>query len=460
MRKNVLHKGVICIALLLVCCFTSCAPQSNVSLELPEEDGAEEITVALCYYEPEHVKAAAKEFELKTGVKVNIKNYLDLSGEASHEVVNEDTGETREITTVEGDLGVSHYRETALAELLSGTGADIYDVAGLDFQNLGERKLLYNLKNWVQQEPELSDENVFQNLLFATEKDDALYAIPVGFTAFVMCTSTDTPDLGEQPMTWEQFFERTKDFPRNGLLLAEDDANIFLKRFYAREKSFIDEKNKTQSLNSTEMVALLKQCKQWSEEGLCSSLNSPDESFEHTPLFSERIFRNFDTILLGELPPDYPDPIKIYPLPSDAEDYKPSYEAILTMLFAINGSSEKQRTAWEFLKFMYSEEAQKHFIVEFPLNRNAFNDSIESGMELLQADLVRQGLSKIENLDVKQVRSNAIKFTENIDSVTYHTPIHTIIDDISKEYFYDKISAEEAAKKMADKVGLYLKEQS
>ena len=443
-----LHKGMICIALLLVvCCLTGCNSQRNTT-ELPEEDGAEEITISLCYADPDYINMVAKEFEKQTGVKVNVKNYLDLS-----KTTYDSSGK---IIEVSNDLGLSKYRETALAELLSGTGADIYDVAGLDFQNLGERNLLCNIKNWVEPEPELSDENVFQSILCLVEENNALYAVPFGYMAYVMETSTDTPDLGDQPMTWEEFFEKAKDFPRNGFVTSDNAWVIFWKRFYVREGTFIDEKTKTQSLNSSEMIALLEQCKQWQDEGLCPGLADGNKNLKDSVLFFGTSFNYYNAVLLGELPPDYPDPKKIYLFPSDAK----KNEASVNSLLAINASSEKRRTAWEFMKFMLSEEMQKRLNVEFPLNRNAFNDRIESWLESFQADLVGQGLSKIENLNIEQIKTNALEFVESIDSVGYHTPIRMIVRDISEEYFYGKISAEEAAKKMADKVGLYLKEQS
>jgi len=425
---------IVFVAIVILFCasLVSCS-QNGVSLELPEEDGAEEITISLCQYEPDTIKAAAKRFELETGVKVNIQNSFDLSGG--------------------NDLGRTKYQETALTELMSGTGADIYDVAGLDFQNLGTRKMLCNMKNWVDQTPELSDEKLFSNIFRFTEKDDALYAIPTGFYVYVLGASEDAPDLGEQPITWEQFFERTKDTPRNGPVFSNTDTYIFIRRFAVRESTFIDEKNKTQSLDSPEMVTLLEQCKQWSEEGLCTASMDADEGVTPTPLFTDIMLRHFACVLLSDLPYNYPESInsikKIYPLPSDSEA---GNEANISTLFAINGSSKKQRTAWEFLKFLYSEDVQKYFVVEFPVNRNAFNYFIEHGVRGLNVEM--------KDEDVEQVKADATKLVENIDSATYQTPIHTIIIEIADDYFDNKISAEEAAKKIADKVGLYLKEQS
>ena len=429
-KKNTIV--IIAIVILFCASLVSCN-QNGVSSELPEEDGAEEITISLCQYEPDNIKTAAKRFELETGVKVNIQNSFDLSDG--------------------NDLGRTKYGETALIELMSGTGADIYDVAGLDFQNLGTRKMLCNMKNWVEQTPELSDEKLFSNIFHLTEKDDALYAIPTGFYVYVLGASADAPDLGEQPITWEQFFERTKDTPRNGSVFSNTDTYIFTSRFAVRESTFIDEKNKTQSLNSPEMVSLLKQCKQWSEEGLCSTSMDAGEGVTPTPLFTDIMLRHFACVLLRDLPYNYPESInsikKIYPLPSDSEA---GNEANISTLFAINAASKKQRTAWEFLKFLYSEDVQKYFVVEFPVNRNAFNYFIEHGVRGLNVEM--------KDKDVEQVKADATKLVENIDSATYQTPIHTIIREIADDYFYNKISAEEAAKKMADKVGLYLKELS
>jgi hypothetical protein len=76
------------------------------------------------------------------------------------------------------------------------------------------------------------------------------------------------------------------------------------------------------------------------------------------------------------------------------------------------------------------------------------------------ASLLEECRGTIE-MDIPALIIEAEKTIDQIAYIIIQKPYYrTIIREVAKQYFLDQISAEEAARQMSDKVGLYLKEQN
>jgi ABC-type glycerol-3-phosphate transport system substrate-binding protein len=155
------------------------------------------------------------------------------------------------------------------------------------------------------------------------------------------------------------------------------------------------------------------------------------------------------------------DPVRI-----NGKDLYP--EGSYVDLYGVNAGSPNAEAALDFLRFLISEEGQEAMMpldpyqdnsFLLPINRALFRSRVESSLDHIKA-FNQSSLAELEELDYPALIKEA---EEMVDQIAYliipKTDYRYLINQVAAQYFQDQISAEEAARQMADKVGLYLKEQ-
>jgi ABC-type glycerol-3-phosphate transport system substrate-binding protein len=133
--------------------------------------------------------------------------------------------------------------------------------------------------------------------------------------------------------------------------------------------------------------------------------------------------------------------------------------------YGINAGSPNAEVAQDFLRFLLSEEMQEEVAdsgLLYPLTRASFRSMIESDLNGLEENMRRDydDFDYVEKLDYPALIKEAEDYVDEIAYIVVQKPYYrTIIREVAKEFFLDRISAEEAARRMSDRVGLYLKEQ-
>jgi ABC-type sugar transport system, periplasmic component len=420
---------------------------------LPSDDGATEITIEVWDNKDFYANAAQK-FEEETGIKVNIINN------------NVEDGPSYEEAYVAS-------RERIQAELMSGKGADIYAGIYLDFTDIGQNKHLCNLASWIAADPYFLDDAYYMNILQSGFDEGDVYSVPLFMMFWALVPIIEAPELEGQSLNWEEFFELTKGIKRSGVLYGITDHRLFTQRFKDRYDSFIDEENRTQSLNSPEMVGLLEQCREWSAAGLCI----PFDAENYTEMWERAFFKEYGggIELLTNIRFDNPylnDELYYYDIPSDSGKNDKANKIFTTDLICINAASPYKGTAWRFVKFLLSEDIQLTGDYSTPVNRKAaaeviskkltewiaynqelwieYNKTLTEGIEYYQPDIdPDQAIKETEAIldAVEEISDNDL------------TDIERIVFNEAKRYFRNEISVEEAAKNMAAGVALYFKEQ-
>ena len=411
---------IILILLGIILLFSGCGTKmadTQISSALPPEDGAKEITVqAIDIF---HVyEKAAKKFEEQMGVKVNFINNIDLDG---------DTVRTRIET-----------------ELMAGKGADVYCAQPADFTPFGNNGLICDVAGWIEQDPDINKDAYYTGIMSSRMSEGKLFEITLNFMPDCIFSTQKISELeGQKNLTWEQFIDKTKDIKRKGTLIGMYDSYIFAMRLFDRKILYTDE-NKTQKLDIPEIITLLKQCKEWGEQGLCLSANSINNSGDSLLLHGSGSVLP----LIGIQAKDY-----MYSTPADANTNASGFKISLSDSVCINAASKAKGTAWKFVKFLLSEEIQKMFDMT-SVNRNVMEQKIDSQIANIQKQIA------IDPVQAKQDLIEAINTIDEASEGIYSaSPCFKIIVDEAKCYFSGEISVEEAAENMANKVELYLKEQ-
>ena len=463
---------VISVALIITACrageqSTYGTPSGTASAASSNPD---ELTMSVVLYSDKHLKDAVKLYEEKTGVKVNIQNnfiHPDWDTTAYYLYPYPDT---------------SKYAEQALAALMTGSGADIYDVSWLEFEQLGKNGLLVDMGNWLENDAELTNDIVFRDILLSEKTANGVFAVPLDFYLRKLgaFSGANVPKLENKRMTWQEFFDTV-----SGLELSQElayfdlELNIFMERFISRASDFIDEAGNTQNLNSKDMIALLEECRDWRDEGLCGDSRYLS-AFDN--IWQTRSFSYMSTYLthfgiaekLCTLPEEYkpfvyyffaPIPFDVGPLVIDGEARFPeiNINVLGQGLYGVNAGSPRADAAQNFLRFLLSEEGQEEMKNKdpgdfngfyLPVNRAVFRSLIDQDLERVQAS------NRELKHDFPALRKEAEDTIDQIAYIIKEKPYYrTIIREVAKEFFLDQISAEEAARQMSDKVGLYLKEQ-
>jgi ABC-type glycerol-3-phosphate transport system substrate-binding protein len=217
------------------------------------------------------------------------------------------------------------------------------------------------------------------------------------------------------------------------------------------------------------MVSLLEECKDWRDQGLCakymdSATMTDSSSYVGTGGWLK------EAEFFCTLPEEYERSYYFFaPMLFDGNAAKVEGEALYPeintgrRLYGVNAGSPKAETAQDFLRFLLSEEGQdimmnknplEPYGIVFPINRAVFRDMMERDLERVQAKI------DTARMDMPGLIGEAEETVDQIAFIIIDKPYYrTIIRKVAKEFFLDEISAEEAARQMSDKIGLYLKEQ-
>lgn len=141
-----------------------------------------------------------------------------------------------------------------------------------------------------------------------------------------------------------------------------------------------------------------------------------------------------------------------HPVPAIAQS---RYKSLM-----LNANAANRDGAWEFVKFILSDEAQEKLAekAELPVKKSVFKAQMEREIE--------DGLSKDVSVKVfdgpltKERADEIEEFLENARALPYKTePILAIIWEEAKEYFNGNKSKEQVAEIIENRVQLYLDEQ-
>ena len=457
----------------------SSAESSDLTLS---SDNPNEITMAVWLYSDKHLKDAAKLYEEKTGIKVNIQNNY-VEPEVIYTEIVDSNGDSRILSVALDSPDItSMYEQKTLSDLMTGSGADICDVNFFDFENLGRNGLLVDMEGWLENDPNLADDIVFQNILLSGKTGSGVFAVPIDFCFSKLFAFTkDEPLLPNKRMTWQEFMDKVSELDYTGeIAYSATDLDIFMGRFISRASYFIDEDGNTQRLDSKEMISLLEECRDWRDLGLCRQEGDLAAMTASPSYGGYSCYGDYSAEFFCTLPEDY---IRNYicfaPIVSDGDVVKAEgktlypEESVWGLKYGVNARSPKAEMAQDFLRFLLSEEAQDEMVdkksgwfkeqkgLNLPVNRAVFRGMIERDLERIQTDLDRvTSAYTIEQLDFPELINEAEETVDQVDQIEYSgKPYLPIIREVAKQYFMDKISAEEAVMQMSNKVGLYLKEQ-
>lgn len=408
--------------------------QEAVPYVQPEMKG--EITIS-CLYAEEFLNTAAEQFmKLYPNVKVTINSYKESSSEGT----------------------VEDYRTYLNTKIMTGKAEDILFTSSLPITKYSEMGVFEDLSGYIQKTPEMNDENYFMNVLQAAQEvGGEIYIIPYAarFDTLAFSAELMSEHGGNESDVQDLHFGTAMDLAKQ-MVDETDKNNAFLVQMntvsYAHSLikdsigQFIDVNAKKVSLDTPEYIALLESVKSLSEKGYFDT---------------DIDFYNMEFYFAAEC--DYDVQAAYYSM--DTKN-GPNYCMPLTdaegrtlvksnPCVAVNSSSENKDLAWEFIRYLLSDEVQTLPSIYGPaVSRKGLEAVAERFYTFYKEGNGGAGFgSEAEYKAILESWMEQINGCDMLDST-----IMDLIDEENNKYFSGQQTAEDTARKLQRQLEQYFNE--
>ncbi|MCM3628324.1 ABC transporter substrate-binding protein [Paenibacillus glycanilyticus] len=329
-------------------------------------DGSKKTIVFSTFWQDPKYEEAKKEYEaLHPDVEIKLENvdYTDA--------------------TLEADM--EKYVTTTNAAMLAGKGPDLLEMDMLPVDSYMKHGLLTDLSPMMAQDNSFKKADYFMNVIDNVRAGDSLYSMPLSF--FLMGFAGDEGAIGktgvkvdDQSWSWADFTKTAKSMTATGGLpsvLSYEGPEYLLGEMVSDNYSlFVEPDGRKAHFDSASFTGLMKQVKGMFDEGLVSKIgrganayfqsvqiNSPKDYLESMQVagLQMKMFAKEDG-----------DHMKLYAKPhaqdTAAGGYFKTYRSV-----AISENSKVKPEAWDFIKFMLSQDIQSAATTTgFPVNKAAY----------------------------------------------------------------------------------------
>lgn len=369
------------------------------------------------------------------------------------------------------EINLEKFIKTTGTAMLSGKGPDLIEMDQLPSNEYISKHLLANMGEMIEQDPTFKKEQFFTNILDGMNSSGGIYGMPLGFFIYgLMGNETEIQKSGvkfdDSKWNWTQFIDVAKDLVKNadqdhqyalGRTMPEYMLTQLVNDQYA---TFIKQKQKKASFESDSFIGLLKQVKSLFDEKIVS-LDTRFPMFREVTINSPSDY--IRELRLSEFIPNNRDyKSKLYLKPNaDAQKTGGFFRTYQTI--GINEKSSVKAEAWDFLKFIISDEMQAESKgTGFSINKTTYQKKAQELLKVGKVESEQQiGPMKGKVFDITQKDIDDLeRFIKGaIYPVQFKSSkIDQILIDESKAYFSGQKSPEAVAKLIQNRVTTILNE--
>lgn len=366
-----------------------------------------------------------------------------------------------------GGLSGTDGADRLQADIASGKIPDIIDLAGVDGMAYIRQGIVTDLSPFLEQDPEISEEDFVENAVSTYRDGEGLYAIPTIF--WIESLMGKTSCLGERSgWTLEEFREYADALSDPGAATAGASKEEMFDRIMTQyAERYIDWESGTCSFVSEEFLELLDFVNRFpddvtgSEEQIVEQIRSEELLLYPTTMNCAIMFQ-LNRAIFGE-------EITYVGFPS--ESGSGTKMMIFGNAFGISQNCKDKEAAWEFLKTMYTSD--KNIMDSFPVYKASLEKAFEfasTGVYHTDENGVRTEEPKFElpygsltfeiyaatDEEIRQLRS----LIEDAEPADIRTPgIYAILQEEAAAFFAGQRSAGETAEIMQRRAALYINER-
>jgi multiple sugar transport system substrate-binding protein len=402
------------------------------------------------YYSSDFFIEAKKRYEAK---HPNITIHLQY--------IDETDGDVTEIDS-------EKFEKTTNAAMLSGKGPDLIQMDQLPSGDYVKKKLLANIGDMIDKDPTFKKEQYFSNVLDGIKINGGIYGMPMGFFVYgLMGNETVIEKSGvkidDSNWKWEQFTDIAKEIVKkaggNHFALGGMEPEFMITDLVnGQYATFVDLESGKANFDSAAFIELLKEVKFMFDKKMMR------EDFIGG-IFSNAYIVSLESYIRDLRMSEFikePYKSKLYPKPNasgqEAGGFFRTYKTI-----GINKRSDVKDEAWDFIKFMLSDEMQDQVRgAGFSLNKATYKkvaqDVLKKGKVISDQPV---GIMKGKEFEITQKDIDDLeKFLTSAKYPVQFRPskIDVILLKESKSYFTGQKSPEEVAKLIQNRVTIVLNE--
>ncbi|OPH51181.1 hypothetical protein BC351_35620 [Paenibacillus ferrarius] len=383
------------------------------------------------------------------------------------------TIDLRSVETDDAHLeeNLEKFVKTTGTAMLSGKGPDLIEMDQLSSGDYVKRKMLANLGDIMDHDPDFKKEQYFTNILEGIKVNSGMYGLPIGFFIYGLMGNEDAikksgVTFDDSKWNWEQFITiaqaMTKGADKDhqyalGRSTPEDMTTQFVNERYA---TFINLEQRSANFVSSDFTNLLQLVKTLYDKKVVGT----DARF---PLFRTALI-NSPKVYIEELRKSefitggnaYTSKLYLSP---NADPQHPGGSFRTYQTIGLNERSTVKAEAWDFVKFLLSDEMQsKPDGTGFPLNKASYSKKAQA--------LVQKGSIQSDQ-PIGPMKGKSFKITQqDIDDLgkflngAMYTPqfkpskIDEIITAEAQAFFTGQKSADEVARLIQNRVTTCLNE--
>jgi len=361
------------------------------------------------------------------------------------------------------------------AEIMSGKASDLICLEGLPYKKYIDKNIFADISEIISRDSTFDMNQLYKNIIEACKYKGKLYSMPVSFTFDALqadgaLTDAQGIKLEGDNWTWETFAEaaRKASGDKNGDgktdiygLAKEDPLKLFEYIFSSSMKQYVDMENKQCHFDSEEFIELLEMVKVLSSKDVMHSTLDYDALFQGSSrgTIGFSFIEDMNNFAYAVSKSMLGDKAEVHAMPLSGEDMPRTFDATM---YAISSSSELKEEAWEFIKFMTSDET---FGRNNPINKNASEKMLKEMMksETSSVLMVSDESGKTKTINIGPLTNDQyehIKLTiASLGQLNdYNLQLKAIIEGELKSYLNDQRSAEDVAKLIQNRVNIYLNE--
>lgn len=437
-------RSVLGLLVALAMALTACAGGQNGESKQEGKqgrDGKKTLVLSVFQTDPVYTQAAKMYGEQHPDVDIQIKVYS--KGEGSSQ---------------EGDL--EKYVNTTNTELLSGKGADLIalDVDGLPVGKYVDKQALVNLSELMKHDPDFDSSSYEMNILDGAKMRGGLYSLPLRF--FLDSLMGDAKAIQQSGVKFDDRTWTWGEFTTVGTRLAASGGHTYSMGntppermlnylFVDNYTSIVHEEKRPARFDANAFVELMEQVKTMYTDKVVTDaeVNAGDYFFAPALIFS------LEDYFTG--PAMFYDQGKIYRKPLTAGQ-QTGGTFVMNKNLGINANSSMQAEAWNFMKFLLSEEIQtlpglQGFSVNKTINEKALKQLVDKG----SVEAPTGSVIPVKKADIDMIKQMMDHATT---PQTNDSKIQAIIEEEAKAFYSGQKSAQAVAELIANRVTTYLNE--
>ncbi|MEK0314652.1 ABC transporter substrate-binding protein [Cohnella sp. 56] len=324
------------------------------------------------------LEAAAGKFEREhPDIDIEIKSYMAMP-----------EADGSGMTSSMSQADIEKYIQTVTTQIMAGKGSDLILLDNLPQNKLVEKKVLVNLYDWMEKDSAFDKDDYYENVFKAAQDGAGLYALPVGVNLEVIqgnlkLLNKANIKIDDGSWTWDQF----KAIARKLNAQEGQDYYAFVNLFPANlllsyiEDNYADlvQRDGQANFDSDSFRDMMRQIKSMYDEHVLQAEFTYDYD---KALFSQAVLPGPEEGLRLMTMPGK----EIFKSPTAKGESKGiPYSSWLNL--GMNSKSKVQQEAWQFIKFLLSEEMQQSpELSGFPVNKKAAEKRIDEAASKIKGD--------------------------------------------------------------------------